>query len=525
MTAAFGKPDRPSVALIGAGPGDPGLLTARALDYLRRADVVLYDHQVDARILREARADAELIDVGGAAPKPLAQEAICYLLAEKAREGKMVARLKCGDPFLFDRGGEEALFLLQQRIALDVVPGVPTPVGVPAYAGIPITYPGAGDSVVILRGDDETGKTMPDVDWSAVARLDGTVMCDASAHQLPRVLEALRAHGMSGDTPAAVISNGALSTQRTEAGTVDGLLQKLAQQPLKDHGLLVVGRVVAFREHLRWFDQRPLFGRRIVVTRPREQAADLADRLVALGAEPILAPMIRIAPPDDLRPLQHAAAQAAQFDWIVFTSANAVDAFMRALFEGGRDVRALHGPRICVVGAATAERLAAFGIKVDLMPSEFRAEAAFETLRQTATLAGARVLLPRADIGREVLGDELRRAGADVVEVVAYRTVAEEGPREGDPDIYGMLLNGQIDAVTFTSASAVTHFAHAFGEEQAADLLRHTAVATIGPVTSEAAAALGIGVSIQPEKYTIPALVDRIARYFSEEATKGTKEV
>lgn len=511
---------RGQVFLIGAGPGDPGLMTARGLAHLREADVVVYDHDVDPRILRHARADAELIDVGSGAARPLAQEAISYLVAEKAREGKTVARLKVGDPFIFDRGGEEALFLHQNGIALEVVPGVPLTVGVPAYAGIPITYPGGGDALVIVRGFDETGKAMPDVDWNALARLNATLLCYASAPQVSRVLDALISHGTAPDTPAAIITAGTLTTQETEAATVSGLLATVRERPLKRPALLVVGQVVAFREHLRWFDKRPLFGKRIVVTRPRDQAAELVDRLAALGADAITAPMIRIAPPEDSTPLRQAAARASSFDWIVFTSGNAIDAFMRALFEGGKDIRALHGPRLCAVGAATAEKLAAYGIKVDLMPAEFRAEAAFEAIRQMGPLEGVRVLLPRADIGREVLGGTLRKAGAEVTDVVAYRTLAEEGQRDADPDIYGMLLNGRIDAVTFTSASAVRNFAKVFGQEQTADLLRHTAVAAIGPVTAETAATLGIGVSIQPATYTIPALVDAIARYFAEEAAK-----
>jgi uroporphyrinogen III methyltransferase/synthase len=490
-------------------------MTVRGLAQLRGADVVVYDREVDVRILRQARPDAELIDVGSGAAKPLAQEAISYLVAEKAREGKTVARLKMGDPFIFDRGGEEALFLHQNGVALEVVPGVPLTVGVPAHAGIPITYPGGGDALVIVRGFDETGKAMPDVDWDAIARLSPTLLCYAGASQVPRLLDALLAHGTAPDTPAAIITAGTLPTQETEAGTISELLRTVHDRPLRHPALLVVGQVVAFREHLRWFDRRPLFGRRIVVTRPRDQAAELMDRLTALGADPIAAPMIRIAPPEDPQPLRHAAAHASGFDWIVFTSGNAADAFMRAFFESGKDVRALHGPRLCAVGPATAERLAAYGIAVDLVPREFRAEAAFEAIRQMGSLQGARVLLPRADIGREALGGALRQAGAEVTDVVAYRTMAEEGQREGDPDVYGMLLNGRIDAVTFTSASAVRNFANVFGREQAADLLRHTAVAVIGPVTAETAASLGIGVTVQPDTYTIPALVDALAHYFS----------
>jgi uroporphyrinogen III methyltransferase/synthase len=305
-------------------------------------------------------------------------------------------------------------------------------------------------------------------------------------------------------------------------GTLSELLQGVLDNPRREPAMLVVGHVVGFREHLRWFDARPLFGRRVLVTRPREQSAELVDRLSALGAEPIEAPMIRIMPPDDLGPLQRAAAEPDQFDWIVFTSANAVDAFMAVLLNGQRDIRALKGPRLCTVGTGTAEKLAQYGIKVDLVPDEFRAEAVVAALARSTTLDGARVLLPRADIGRDVVAEQLRTAGALVTDVIAYRTVLEDTHQEGDPDIYGMLLEGRIDVVTFTSASAVRNFAKVFGKDQAADLLKSTTVAAIGPVTAEAAAQLGLHVTIQPSSYTIPGLVEAIAAHYHEVGSRSS---
>jgi uroporphyrinogen III methyltransferase / synthase len=509
---------RPNVFLIGAGPGDPGLITARGLDCLRRADVVLHDHLVHERLLRYARDGAELIDVGTAAPHPMAQEAICYLLAEKAREGKVVARLKWGDPFVFDRGGEEALFLHEQRVAFEVVPGVPAAIGVPAYAGVPVTYPGGGDTLTMVRGYEDESKTIPDVDWASIARLEGTVVCYAGAQQLPRILDALISNGRSPDETAVIVHNGTLTSQVTKAGTLESLLHEVRENPPGRPAILVVGRVVGFREHLRWFDGRPLFGKRVLVTRPREQAAELCDALAVLGAEAVEAPMIRIAPPEDTGPLEQAAVRAGDFDWIVFTSANAVEAFMKALHSGGLDVRALKGPKLCTVGPSTAAKLAEHGIKVDLLPSEFRAEGVVDAILAQGSLDGAKVLLPRADIGREAIADALRAAGAEVTDVTAYRTILDEIHREGDPDIYGMLLDRKIDLVTFTSGSAVRNFAKVYGEEQAADLLRNTEVAAIGPLTSQAAEQLGIRISIQPSTYTIPALVDAIATYFQEKA-------
>jgi uroporphyrinogen III methyltransferase/synthase len=282
----------------------------------------------------------------------------------------------------------------------------------------------------------------------------------------------------------------------------------------RDPATLVIGRVTGFREHLRWYDARPLFGRRVLVTRPKDQAGELADLLHSLGADTIEAPMIRIAPPEDPAPLARAASDPDAFDWIVFSSVNAVDAFMGALMHGPRDVRALRSAKLCAVGPGTAHKLSRYGIKVDLVPEEFQAEAAVAALAAQGPLDGAHVLVPRADIGRDVIVEQLRAKGSVVTDVVAYRTVPENVQREGYPDVYGMLLEGRLDVVTFTSASAVRNFSSLYGAEQVSDLLRRTVVAVIGPVTGEAATQLGIPVTIQPAAYTIPAMVDAIALHF-----------
>jgi len=513
----------PTVSLIGAGPGDPGLITTHGLECLRKADVVIHDHVIPTRLLAYARSGAELIDVGRGAPQEMAPQAISLLVAEKAREGQIVARLKWGDPFAFGRGGEEALYLREQGITFEVVPGVAAGIGVPAYAGVPITYRGGGDTVTLVRGYEDENRALPDIDWVSLARLDGTVVSYVGSQQLPRILDALRTNGWPPDGQALIVYNGTLSTQDTVSGTLSELSALAHERPRREPAILVVGRVVGFREHLRWFDARPLFGKRVLVTRPRDQAAELVDRLSALGAEPIESPMIAIMPPDDPGALLDAAANAGTFDCIVFTSANAVTAFMTALLDGTRDVRALAGPLLCAVGTATADRLRRYGLIVDLIPTEFRAEAVVAALLAERAVAGIRVLLPRADIGREVIAAQLREAGALVTEVVAYRTVLQETPRANEPDIFGMLLNGQIDVVTFTSASAVRNFLKVYGSDQAVDLLNTTVVATIGPVTAETATQLGIRVAIQPTTYTVPALVDAIAAHFAGENTNVTE--
>ena len=513
----------PAVYLIGTGPGDPGLITVHGLNHLRAADVVVYDHLVPVRLLKYARQGAELIDVGIASPQLMAQDAISYLLVEKAREGKLIARLKWGDPFVFDRGGAEALFLHEHGVPFEVVPGLAAGLAVPAYAGVPVTYPGGGDTITLVRGYEDESRTAPNIDWASLARLEGTVVCYAGAQQLPLLLEALLANGWPADAQGVVIYNGTLPSQDTVPGTMGELLEIVREHPRRRQAaILVAGRVVGLREHLRWYDSRLLFGKRVLVTRPREQAAELVDRLTALGAESIEAPMIRMAPPEDPDPLLRAASNPDAFDWIIFTSATAVDAFMTALLDGERDVRALKGPRICTSGTATADKLATYAIKADLIPREFRADAVVASLLALGSMAGVRVLLPRADIGREVIAEQLREAGADVTEVVAYRTILEDAQREGDPDIYGMLLDGRIDVATFTSPSAIRNFAKIYGADQVADLLKNTVVATIGPVTADAARQLGIPVTIQPKTYTVPALVDAIAAHYAPAPTTKT---
>ena len=500
----------PYVYIVGAGPGDPSLISVRGQRYLEGADVVIYDHKVHARLLRRARPDAERIDVGPAAPKPLEQEAICLLLVEKAREGKTVVRLKWGDPFVFDSGGKEALFLHEQRIPFEIVPGIPATIGGPAYAGIPVTYPEAGDVLALVRGHESESHTPAHAGWAQLGP-NGTIVCYAGARQIATVSRTLVSHGRSPDESAALIYDATLPSQHTIEGTIGTIAERAREGQA---ALLVVGAVAGLRAHLRWFDDRPLFGRRIVVTRSREQAGEMMDLLEERGAEAIPAPTIRITPPEDPGALDRACAEAGTFDWLVFTSANGVDHFMRRLLAIG-DVRDLKGVRICTIGPSTASKVQRYGIRVDLTPPEFRAEAVVEALKSAGDVRGLRFLLPRADIARELLAEELRGAGAEVVEVAAYRTVLGSADPDGDHDVYRMLLDRQIDAVTFTSASTVRNFAQLYGQDQAADLLRTTVVGCIGPVTAEAAEQLGIATTVMPARYTIPDLVDSLVEYFA----------
>jgi uroporphyrinogen III methyltransferase/synthase len=500
------------VFIIGAGPGDPGLITSRGLRLLGQADVVVYDTAVEP-VLRWARPDAERIAVGTPAEHDTAQAAISMLLAEKARDGLLVARLKWGDPFVFDSGGKEAMFLHEQRIPFEVVPGVPAAIGFSAYAGIPATYPGAGDTFVLLRGQENSAAHMPSVNWKALASLDGTIASFAGGPAVVGVLQQLIDNGMSPDTPTALIRQGTLPSQQTTTGTIATMLAAAAEGETPA-GLLVVGKVAGLRDHLRWFDERPLFGRRIVVTRSPEQAPELVDALEALGAQAVQAPTIRIVPPEDPEALDRAAAAVDDYDWVVFESAGSATRFLNALTRGPRDLRALGRVSVCAIGPSTADRLAAAGIRADVVTPEAGPDRLSEAMARFAPLEGQRVLVVRPDLLRDVVSQELTRQGANVSDLVAYRTepVPPDSPRA--QDLYRQLLEGRIDAVTFTSPTALRRFAVMIGEEQAPDLLNTTTVVAIGPVTAAAALEMGVEAPLVPAAYTVAGVVQALVDQF-----------
>lgn len=502
---------RSLVYLIGTGPGAPGLLTTRGQRCLDAADVVIYDRTVHPRVLDLAPPRAERIDVGRPAREATDQDAISYLLAEKAREGKVVARLKLGDPFLFDRGGEEALFLHAQGIPFEVVPGVPVSLAMAAYAGIPLTYPGAGDTLTIVRGHEASNGGRLKINYTNLAKLDGTIASHGGRDELLSIVRGLMDHGRADDDRAALILRGSLASQTTLAGTLGDVAARL-EAGIDGSATLVVGKVVGLREHMRWFDQRPLFGRRVLVTRSRHQAAELVELLEAAGAEAIEAPVLRVASLESFEALDAAADAVASFDWVLFTTVNGVEAFLHRLMERGRDARALAGPRLCAVGVGTTERLARFGIRVDLALEGQGVDSIVDALGGRAATAGARVLVPSSIGGRDTLGEALAAAGADVTQAPSFRTLAVDDNPE--LDVYGQLLQRRVDVVTFTSAAAVRSFATLYGEEQVADLLAHTTVATVGPAATDAVRRLGVEPAIVPALPSIPALVDAIRAHF-----------
>ena len=501
----------PAVYLIGAGPGDPGLITVHGLECLRRADVVIHDHLVPTRLLKHARQGAELIDVGSSARQPMAQDAISFLLAEKAREGKLVARLKWGDPFVFDRGGEEALFLHEHGIPFEVVPGIPLGIGVPAYAGVPVTYPGGGDTITLVRGYEDDNRVLPDIDWSSLARLEGTVVCYAGAQQLPRLFDALIAGGWPADGQAVIVYNGTLTSQDTVTGTIEELASRAhdSRAAIRPSSSSVASSASAITcaGSTRARCSASACSSRAREIRPQNWSTDCR----CMGAEAIEAPMIRIAPPEDPDPLLRAADDANAFDWIVFTSANAVEAFMPALLDGTRDVRSLKRPRLCCVGTGTAERLARYGIKVDLIPDEFRAEALVMALADTGSLEGQRVLLPRADIGREVIAEGLRDGGRSSPTSLPTERCSKTRSRTTARTSTGCCSTMRSTWSRSPAPRRCATSPRSTARSRRSTCSRDTVVAAIGPVTAEAAHQLGIEVTVQPTVSTIPALVDAIA--------------
>ncbi len=501
------------VWLVGAGPGDPGLLTVRGRECIAQADVVVYDSLCNPVLLEHARDKAERIHAGKRAGRhSMKQDDINALLCEKALAGKAVCRLKGGDPFVFGRGGEEALYLRERGVPVEVVPGVTSAVAAPAYAGIPVTHRGVAASVRIVTGHEDPTKPESDVDWKELAATSGTLVFLMGVRNLPLIAERLIACGRAPDTSAALVSNGTLPTQRTVAGTLAALPRLAEEQGIEPPATLVVGEVARLRETLAWFEERPLFGRSIVVTRARAQASELVAQLRALGADVLEAPTIRI---ENLghTPAMHAAVrEASDCDWVVFTSVNAVDAFYEALCLEGLDVRVLANSGVAAIGSTTGEHLRERGLLPDLVPERFVAEALLEAFDKTETFTGQRYLLPHSDIAPPDLADGLRERGAEVVDVAAYRTM-REGPL---PEaVLERLAGDSIDLVTFTSSSTVTNFIADIPEERRASLLPRVRAASIGPITSKTLSDAGIDVAVEAEQSTIGGLVEAVLAHLA----------
>lgn len=505
----------PNVYLIGAGPGDPGLLTLKAKAVLETADVVIYDYLANDDLLRFARPDAERIyagKIGGHHNRE--QWQINALLVEKALAGNVVARLKGGDSFVFGRGGEECEALVAAGIPFEIVPGVTAGIGATAYAGIPLTHRGVTTSVAFVTGHEGHDKEISQIDWEGLSLGSGTVVFYMGIRNLPQITENLMAHGRPAETPVALIRWGTRPEQEVLTGTLADIAEQARRTGFRAPAVTVVGEVVRLREKLRWFDNRPLFGRSILVTRAADQAGEFGAMLGSLGARVVECPTIAIVPPETWDDLDGAIASLDRFHWVVFSSVNAVRFFFERLSASGRDSRALGGCRVCAVGPKTAAALAPFGIRPDLIPADYKGEGVVEVFRSEA-VQGKRVLFPRGDRARDVIPQGLAELGAEVTAPVAYRNVRPEALPAG---VITDLEERRIDCVTFTSSSTVENLAAIVGENRLLRLLEGVAIAAIGPVTAGTCRELGLDVHVEPPEYTLAAMTDALVEHFSRKA-------
>ena len=495
------------VYLVGAGPGDPKLITIKGLECIKKAEVLVYDRLASPRLLSYARPDAEMIYAGKSPVRhTLKQDEINSLLLEKAKEGKVVTRLKGGDPYVFGRGGEEAEVLQENGIPFEVVPGITSGIAVPAYAGIPVTHRDHNSSLAIITGNEDPTKEDTSIDWSRIATGCGTLVFYMGMSNLPHIVERLTANGLSADTPVAVIRWGTRPEQQTVTATLTDIVEKARAAKMGHPSIIVVGEVVSLRDKLKWFEAKPLFGKRVLVTRSRSQASVFAEKIENLGGEPWEFPTIEITDPDDFGPLDQAIDTLAQYNWLVLTSVNGVQRFFDRMRFRKKDVRALNGVKICAIGPQTRAEIEKYGIFCEFMPEEFVAEAIIEGFKGE-DLTGKKVLLPRADIARKVLPETLQKMGAAVTAVVAYKTVTGGGDAE---KLKELLAEKRIHIITFTSSSTVKNFVKKLDAPNLSELLQGTVIACIGPITSEAAREAGLKVDIEAREYTIDGLIEAI---------------
>ena len=500
------------VYLVGAGPGDPGLITVKGLECIKKADVLIYDYLASPILLKHAKKHTEILYVGKkGGDHTLSQDEINSLIAEKAQKGLTVTRLKGGDPFIFGRGGEEAEILVRNEIPFEIVPGVTSAIAAPAYAGIPLTHRKFTSTLAFVTGHEDPLKEESNIDWTALAKGIGTIVFLMGVKNLPYITNRLVSHGMDPDTPVALIRWGTTPRQTTVTGTLDTISERAKNAGFKPPAVIVVGHVVKLRERMKWFENRPLMGRSIVVTRAREQASELVQHLSDLGAECLECPTIKVAPPDDLKPLDKAIENLSTYDWLIFTSVNGASFFFNRLYAKNKDVRALCKMHTAVIGPATAKRLLDFGLQSDIVPETYRAESIIKAFTGK-DLNGKKILLPRAKEARPILPLELTRMGAVVDEVTAYCTRAVQ---DNADLMLTRLREKTIDLITFTSSSTVKNFHALLPPRDLKILMQDVTVACIGPITADTARNLGFDIHIIAESFTIPGLCEAIKQYYT----------
>ncbi len=538
------KNKKGKVYLVGAGPGDIGLLTVKGMRCLQKADVVIYDFHLNAQVLNYISHDAEFIYAGKrGGHHTMTQDEINKVIVEKAKEGKLVCRLKGGDPFVFGRGGEEAEALADEGIEFEVIPGVSSAVAAPAYAGIPITHRLYSSSFAVIPGYEDTTKEESAIDWARLATGVGTLIFLMAVKNIDTLMKKLIENGRSPDTPVAVIRWGTRPEQKTLIGTLGNVAGIVKENDIKPPAVMVVGDVVKLRDALKWYEKKPMFGHRILVTREHSEGF---EPLEELGAEIIEFPTIEIVPPESFDELDKAIGKIETYDWMIFTSANGLKYFIKRFIEKDKDIRDLKGIKICAIGTKTATEITKYGIKVDLIPEEFNAEGLISAVVQKSRslnspphpplskgglrggntdsqtpnpelLKGMKFLLPRAEKAREIFPEKVRELGGEIDVPVTYRAIK--------PEMHGkrlkrFLKEGRISIATFTSAATFNNFREIIGEDSD-ELLRDVAIAVIGPVTAKAVEKAGLKVSIMPETATIEAMVGDIIKWATGQKKQG----
>jgi uroporphyrinogen III methyltransferase/synthase len=499
------------VYIVGAGPGDPKLLTLKGKDCLEMSDVIIYDYLANEMLLSYARVDAEKIYVGKrCGEKTYSQERINELMISKSREGKIVTRLKGGDPFIFGRGGEEAEELAKAGIPFEIVPGVTSAIAAPAYAGIPLTHRDYTSTVALITGQEDPTKGSR-IDWDKISTGIDTLVFFMGSKNLPFIVRKLIENGRDRKTPVALIRWGTRAEQNTIVGNLENIIEIASEKGFGPPGIIVVGDVVSLRKRLNWFEKKPLFGRRIIITRARGQSREFSELLQLYGAEVIEFPTIEIIPPKSWEGMDRAISRIEDYEFIILTSVNSVKPFIERLKINKRDIRDLKGIRLVAIGPKTAKEVEGYGLSLYLIPDEYRAESIIDAIGKEE-MKGKKILIPRAEVAREILPDELRRMGAAVDVVPAYRTLK---PKADLDWIKRLFFDKKVSAITFTSSSTLKNFMEMFGEDSK-ELLKGVVIACIGPITARTADGLGIKTDVMPKDYTTSALTEALVDYFSK---------
>ena len=516
------KQSKPMVYLVGAGPGDPGLITVRGKQLLERAEVIIYDYLASKKLLKYVPKDAEFIYAGkrGGVKHTHTQAEINQMLIDRALSGRLVVRLKGGDPFIFGRGGEEIEEIVKAGIPFEVVPGVTSATAAATYAGIPITHREYTSTVAFVTGHEDPTKKGSKIAWDKLATGVGTIVVYMGIKNLESITQKVIKYGRDPQTPVAVVRWASTSEQRTVVGNLENIAEVVRKNNIKPPSLVIIGEVVNLRDTINWYEKRPLFSKKVVVTRTRDQASELVNLLENYGAECIEYPTISLEKVDSYEILDKSLAEIDSYHWVLFTSINAVDYFFNRLFELGKDVRDLKGPKVAAVGKVTAEALAGRGIKADLLPEEFTGDGLAETLISEG-VTGLHILIPRALKAREILPERLSDAGAKVTVAPVYQNVLPKssGGEQLKDDLRQALEEKSIDMVTFTSSSTVKNFVALLdiSPNELQKLMSGVAVATIGPITAKTAENYGLKPDVQPAEYTIPGLVESIVTFFTSQ--------